>query len=347
MQVSFLNSRYFNNFSLFSQRQKGNFEQSIQNPVSLPSYKASRAYARINFGRNFSTVEGYKALLPAQIKKLRGLVAQRLEQNEVYSSDEGLQTLEKLTNHILNLEIPLSLTNNIPTQVKNHRIVSLGRSPIPILEMAKALGKIENYVFIAFSKGKELVSVNSQTWLEKGCKSPTMEQLLKYKKYLTDLGMNPQSIIKKANEGQKTVIIDYCQWPVGGMYSFLEILRDWALEHGNYNELKRSVIAIPMSGWGDVFFEMEMDEYYNKKDLSKSLLQSFNAELVNIHDSISETNMDYISSHVANTGFEKPYSCENWESSPPTRGPEKGHELNSALAKFAIIDYLARKGLLK
>ncbi|MDD3014219.1 MAG: hypothetical protein PHC34_11000, partial [Candidatus Gastranaerophilales bacterium] len=148
--------------------------QTRQNLAAFPSFKVSRAYAVISFGQNlpenYSTVQSYKELVPDQKAQLRDLVQKYLSNNETYSNDEGLVTLENVTNEIIN-------------KFKDQRLVSLGRSPIPFLEMAKAMKNgINDYKFVAFSQGKILHSINSDHW--QICKkNPTERQLDCYREY--------------------------------------------------------------------------------------------------------------------------------------------------------------------
>jgi hypothetical protein len=216
--------------------------------------------------------------------------------------------------------------------------------------MAKAMKKgIPDYDFVAFSDGCLLNSINTDIW-KKQEDRPTREQLESYRKYLTTLGMDPETIIDKANNGQKTVIIDFCG-SGSGMRAFLEILRDWALEQNNYTDLKESVIAVPMyypkTYSKNDFINQKKNYCIYGKQVSINLFKEFNASPINLLDSDIYEELFDIFDHNSNTFFEKFYPSREWENGFPTRGPEKEFELNSNLAKFAIIDFLARKNNLR
>jgi len=335
MQVSFSNV-YLRNvyFSQTKPLKKDNLSKtkSRDNLSLLPSYKISRAYAVINFGQNIpTTVEEYEKTSPAQIKHFRSLIRPTLHRNNIYSSDRGLARIKYVADEILR-------------RFQDQRFVSLGRSPIPFLEMAKAMENgISDYDFVAFSKGKDLFSINTNTW-QKSKENPTIQQLSSYRNYLKTIKMDPESIINKAKEGEKTVIIDYCE-SGGGMKAFLEILRDWSLEQNNYEKLKKSVTVAPMfySRYSSekTFLQQEKEYIIDGKKITANLFKEFNAKPIDL------SILDYyqylmdIFNHKENTSFEKSYPASDWEKCIPKRGPIMG-TINSDLAKFAIIDFLAR-----
>jgi|GEM_PF-5386772 len=327
-------------------QKEDNFKQvqTGQNLTLLPSYKASRTYAVINFGQSlpedFSTIEGYKKLNLNQKEKLRENVKNDLRRNTIYCNDEGLSILENVTKEILN-------------KFKNQRLVSLGRSPIPFLEMAKAMKNgISDYDFVAFSDAGFLYSINKASWQEDKS-HPTMQQLDCYRQYLKTTEMDPETIIKKAEGGEKTVIIDFC-FSGDSMRVFLEILRDWALEQNNYEELKNSVFVAPMHYSKNDFRNysptdfLNTDTFYfiNNEYISTNLFKEFYTSPIDLLNADKNIDLYDIFEHRSNTYFEKPYPLKDWEKGFPTRGPES-HPNNTNLAKFAIIDYLARNGKLR
>ncbi|MDD3012582.1 MAG: hypothetical protein PHC34_02640, partial [Candidatus Gastranaerophilales bacterium] len=202
---------------------------------------------------------------------------------------------------------------------------------------------INDYKFVAFSQGKILHSINSDHW--QICKkNPTERQLDCYREYLKISGMDPETIINKARDGKKTVIIDFCD-SGKGMNAFLEILRDWSLELNNYEDLKKSVTVVPMFYY-DNFSKIKENYLINNEIKSVNLFKEFDASPINLLELDRKKYLTSVFEHKSYTIFERSYPVCMWDGVIPARGP-KFHKRNSELAKFAIIDYLARKNILK
>lgn len=346
MRISLTNNFNLVNSARSDKKTVCNNPKTISKAQKLiyPKYSTLMAYSSICFGsdsiddlNNFATIEDYRRLKPTQIERLRQSVHEKFRfRPSIFSKPEEMETLEKAAQKIFQ-------------EFKNQRLVSLGRSPLVLLETYKSMENgINDYDFVAFSSGGSLSSINSRIW-SSSQRNPEKKELNCYREYLETIDMSPKKIIQIAKNGNKTVIVDFCD-SAGGMKAFLEILRDWALEQENYEELKKSVMAIPMiypDRSNPTYMFKENEYIINGKKQSMNMLKEFNAKLIDLQDHDKfRLFLDAFFVDPANASFEKPYPAKLW-TKKPERGPQIGYEYISNLAKFAIYDYLAKRKLLK
>ena len=131
----------------------------------------------------------------------------------------------------------------------NTRVFSLGQSPAWVVRTAEMLSDARDeertFGYIAFS-GRFLASNNKKTGQHSPYDSYVLdskerpENETKYREYLTSIGMDPDTIISKAAEGKKTVILEYTQ-SGESLASFVSVLYGWAKSEGKLKQLQESL----------------------------------------------------------------------------------------------------------
>ena len=141
---------------------------------------------------------------------------------------------------------------------KGHPIVCLGRSPKWFLNTALWMKDgIDNYTFVAFSKYWYLP--DKQDGARKIDRmAPLPEEEAEYKKYLKAIGSDPKTLVQKAKEtGKKVIITDYvCSGK--GMCSFLDLMGRYAEEQGVLDEFGNSIKIV---GIGSMDYMENLNPY--------------------------------------------------------------------------------------
>ena len=223
----------------------------------------------------------------------------------------------------------LSDISCIPSLYKNDRKIALGRSPLWVVESLKYLDKAEeSYKKVCFSAGWK--NPNALHVVKK----PSESQVKAYRHYLKELEMDPQSIVKNAREGHKTVLMDYME-SGNGMRSFLELIDDWAKEEHLDQEVREALIL-------HIFQHKELF----KKDVSALQSKEFNGHnyATRIHR-IEGKMLEYMvdSDHLGVS-----YPPKRWLELTPTEtdfeDPLRVQSNN--LIRFRIMDQLEQLGLI-
>jgi hypothetical protein len=203
----------------------------------------------------------------------------------------------------------------------NDRIVSVGQSALWFIETAKLLDAApDRYGYAAF------FWVNSGELQEK---SPSQEQILAYRKYLSSIGLDPSTIIANVKQGRNTRLVDEYEHYSDSLAFFLKLLVDWAKEE-NLEAKLREALKIQVFRSSDSLFK------------KKSSILEFPLEYLEVDDALA----DYfaMSKKELNLGIDYPY--ERWMN--PSINPLKIPVLKKAnLVHFRIIDFLVKRKWIK
>jgi hypothetical protein len=207
------------------------------------------------------------------------------------------------------------------------RLVSVGRSPLWILEAGKLMkNNISDYIYAAFS-GSWIF--HSYTGI--GEMKPHEENINHYRHYLEKIKVDPEFIVKNSKEkGQKTILIDLIA-NGHGINSFIQVLSDWAKEidktcTGFFKDFQESVGINAIASHVSVNYR-HPEFATRRQEIDMGLFQA-----LLLH-----------SDHLDNS-LGVHYSWPEWLYIDPLK--VKVSE-NAKLTRFWIIDHLAKNNLLK
>ncbi|MBR1776677.1 hypothetical protein IJ750_06375 [bacterium] len=154
--------------------------------------------------------------------------------------------------------------SSIYNQYKDHQIICLGRSPKWFLNASCWMKDgIPGYKFVAFSgswfyynplSGGYSGMHKNKTYV------PSPEQIKAYRKYLSDCGVDPKSLVENYEKtGKPTILTDYIS-SGKGVTSFLDLLSEWSEELGLTERLSKSIKLVcigSMEYLEDVFYDSE------------------------------------------------------------------------------------------
>jgi hypothetical protein len=219
-----------------------------------------------------------------------------------------------------NLDELVSLSKFFSYRHSDNRLVGIGRSPLWVLETGKLIKNgIDDYINAAFSGAFYPECMPDKTVIDH------------YRNYLKKIELDPETIVNKLKEkGQKTIFIDL----VGTgdrMNSFTQIFSDWAKEIDNnlkgfFNDFKES-IAI------NAIMRKGCEGYWNKE---------FKSGRIRINPDIYAALITQDENLDNKLGIH--YSWPEWLRIDPLKA--KPSE-NARLMKFWIMDYLAKRNLLR
>ena len=235
----------------------------VQTPVQYANVPAGYRYnANISFTSTVAPkrrivnipvieYENYKAMPNARKERFRILY----RDFHKLLAESQMDILLKIDPHPEYMQLPLQTEHEmdefikvaqIYSKYKDHQIICLGRSPKWFLN-ASILMKdgIPDYKFVAFSgywyRICDGIFGNNSGLVRLDSLAPTKTQEKAYKKYLKNIQADPLSIVKKAKEtGKKVIITDYIDTGKG-VTSFLDLMSRYAQEQGVLDEFGHSI----------------------------------------------------------------------------------------------------------
>ncbi len=276
------------------------------------------------------TVEKYRGLNPAEREHLRKRTTEELnapasELGKFVSRPPNPLTQDDRLSELLDL------VRELDRRYPKERFVCLGTTPLLLGEMAHVLpGFSRRMEYVALSNGwYERASGKKGTptgFRPRSHPGPNPEQILAYRTYLAQRGMDPQTIVREAQAGRKTVLLDYID-EGGTMESFRQILSHWASEHGLQDSLWKSIVVVALKFPGSPelpsFLGLGSPQTLEVGERPHRLL------VPSIHQ-------------YYQLGVPYPYSQWRMDNFPPHLG--EGGPTQATLTRFLLMDFLARNG---
>lgn len=214
----------------------------------------------------------------------------------------------------------------------NDKIYSLGRSPLWLVETARMLeeqkkkGSGSRMEYVAFSgrwyEKKTLHGQSADNWsvahpLVKGPVSPNPEQIHHFREYLIGIGLGPDDVRKRLEQGQKTVIVERTH-SGESLVSFLEIIREW---HGYPTQgLVIYILKSPMM-----------------PDLTHQIQRACPGVSVEIHPFDHEVGRDLANSDSYQDSLGVHYPYWKWQETQPPKLAESNNKRTN-LVRYKILD---------
>jgi|GEM_PF-4771904 len=323
------------------------------------NYRDQRSYQKINFGRksssaNFKNLNSFnndifyrQPSLTSPGSKIQKPTNSKVIIPENYDTVDGYDSCSESVKETLRKKFiencsaklpkyPLLKEDNMDDLVDTSRflsriypkdrLVSVGRSPLWILEAGKLSNKIKEYTYAAFSGSW---AFNSYTGIDEW--KPDSEYMNHYRRYLEKIEVDPETIVKKLKEsGQKTILIDLIA-NGHGINSFIQVVSDWAKEidktrEGFFKDFQEAVgVNVITSNVSVRYNHPEFKTMRQKIDMSL-----FQALLLH-------------GDHLDNS-LGVHYCWNEWPYTDPLKAEPSE---NARLMKFWVIDHLAKNNLLK
>ena len=260
MKITKINGINYSN-SLINQKIKSDFKQKYQENPYFEIPVDFKYGAQINFSGHYHKERKVPDVDFIQYKNMRETTKQFLRKRyKKYDKTEVFKTyVEKHYNKhdknflenlgVLYDEMPLKTPASVESFIemtklyapfKDRQIICVGRSPKWFLDAALWMKDgIYNYDFAAFS-GRWYRPDRTEGVLKILDAAPTAEEEIAYRSYLKDQGLDPFSIVKKAEKnGGKAIITDYI-CTSKGLTSFLDIMGRYAENQGVIKDFANS-----------------------------------------------------------------------------------------------------------
>ncbi len=198
--------------------------------------------------------------------------------NELYAKERTEKNLLPLASD-QDMENFLNVSEGY-NKYKDNQIICVGRSPKWFLNTSIWMKDgIEDYIFSAFSSNwyhRNRNGVGPKLYKDED-KMPTKEQEVAYRNYLKSIDCDPASLVKKAQEtGKQIIITDYIHSGCG-LTSYLDLMSRFAKDQGCLDEFANSIYLYTI-GSEEYFEDLGLDNYfYQPRVLLPELLQPYSA----------------------------------------------------------------------